>query len=92
MANWQARRQRITFAVDRRLVLGDRGHVRGPQRGLPIAEQLGTHRLYATCRIVEPVHHRGLQHDPDRGYQFWLNVPSSVGAKVNFIALQAGIG
>ena len=29
---------------------------------------------------------------PIAGYQFSLNVPSSVGAKVSFIALQAGIG
>jgi hypothetical protein len=26
------------------------------------------------------------------GYRFTLNAPSSVGAKVNFTALQAGIG
>ena len=29
---------------------------------------------------------------PIAGYQFSLNAPSSAGAKVNFIALQAGIG
>jgi hypothetical protein len=29
---------------------------------------------------------------PIAGYQFALNVPSSVGAKVTFVALQAGIG
>jgi hypothetical protein len=29
---------------------------------------------------------------PVAGYQFSLNAPSSAGAKVNFIALQAGIG
>lgn len=29
---------------------------------------------------------------PIAGYQFSLNVPSSAGAKVNFIALQSGIG
>jgi hypothetical protein len=29
---------------------------------------------------------------PIAGYQFLLNVPSSAGARVNFIALQSGIG
>ena len=29
---------------------------------------------------------------PIAGYQFSLNAPSSAGAKVNFIALQAGVG
>jgi hypothetical protein len=29
---------------------------------------------------------------PIAGYQFTLNAPSSAGAKVNFIALQTGIG
>lgn len=29
---------------------------------------------------------------PVAGYQFSLNAPSSVGARVNFVALQAGIG
>jgi hypothetical protein len=29
---------------------------------------------------------------PIAGYQFALNAPSSAGAKVNFVALQAGIG
>jgi hypothetical protein len=29
---------------------------------------------------------------PIAGYQFTLNAPSSAGAKVTFIALQAGIG
>jgi hypothetical protein len=29
---------------------------------------------------------------PIAGYQFSLNVPSSAGAKVNFVALQSGIG
>ena len=29
---------------------------------------------------------------PIAGYQFTLNAPSSAGAKVNFVALQAGIG
>jgi hypothetical protein len=29
---------------------------------------------------------------PIAGYQFSLNAPSSAGAKVNFVALQAGIG
>jgi len=29
---------------------------------------------------------------PLAGYQFTLNAPSSAGAKVNFIALQSGVG
>jgi hypothetical protein len=29
---------------------------------------------------------------PIAGFQFTLNAPSSAGAKVNFIMLQAGIG
>jgi hypothetical protein len=32
------------------------------------------------------------EHGPNCGYRFTLNAPSSVGAKVNFTALQAGIG
>jgi hypothetical protein len=29
---------------------------------------------------------------PIAGYQFSLNAPSSVGASVSFVALQAGVG
>jgi hypothetical protein len=45
-----------------------------------VTEQFGTDRIVGSSIV------------PVAGYQFTLNAPSSAGAKVNLIALQAGIG
>lgn len=93
-ANWQATPQQISFAV---LSTGGSswaiavtfedptGVFPSPNSSAPTGFTLlaGSSNQFVTV---------GASMLPIAGYQFSLNAPSSAGAKVNFIALQAGIG
>jgi hypothetical protein len=92
--NWQATPQQISFAV---LSTGGSswaiavtfedptGVFPSPNSSAPTGFMLlaGSSNQFVTV---------GASMLPIAGYQFSLNAPSSAGAKVNFIALQSGIG
>ena len=63
----EAAADRLRGAVDRRLLLGHRSNVRGPERRLFVADQLGSDRLHASGRQQQSVDHVGHEYAADRG-------------------------